>query len=125
MNNCLDQIFKKESKWISIYQGVEEIQDPFEKNTITAYINPKSIKAIVRDMTSTKASYKMPGIKISRAKSLLIEKKYRTLIENSAMIEITTENHTLESYEGWKEFSKMQIVEIGDYLEINIFSKHT
>ncbi len=125
MYNCIDKLFKKNSKWINIYQGVETVDDPFEKNTTVSYISSKAIRALISDMTSTQAAWKMPGIKISRAKSIVVEKKHQNLLETSQKIEIITDNHVVESYEGWREYGSMQIRERGDYLEVNIFSKHT
>jgi len=125
MVDPIDYVFKENSVWINVYQGTEAVQDPFEKDTITTKISPRTIKAVITDLTNTQAKYKMPGIITSRAKTILIERKYRTLLETSQVIEIKTKDRTVEEYEGWKENGRMQLRERGAYLEGTIFSKHT
>jgi len=124
MTDCIKNLFKKNSKWINIYQGIETVDDPFEKNTTVTYINPKSIRALISDLTFAKIKWSMPGVITSRAKIILIEKRYLTLLENSQMIEIKTDNHSVESYEGWRENSKLQYKIEGDYIRAYIYSKH-
>lgn len=119
MRPFVDDIFRSQGEWIRIYTGIEEIQDPFEKNVTTTYINPLPIQALVSDFTSTQAMWKMPGVKVSKIKEIFIKSKYRRLIELSSRIEIDG-----EFYEGWKENGKMQIREMAqDVIRLYVYSK--
>lgn len=107
------------STTIRIYLAKETIIDPYEKNVEITLLNPIPIKAIVVDLTATQASYKMPGIKVSRVKEVITYKKYRSLIEQSHKIEIDSED-----YEGWRENGRMQIREEHEIIRIYVYSKH-
>lgn len=114
----MDNLFKNHSKKIRIYLAKETIVDPIEKNVSLTQLNSLPIRAIVSDLTFAKIQWAMPGIVADKAKEIIIEKKYRTLLEQSAIIEIET-----ELYEGWKVNGKMQIREEGDYLRCYIYTK--
>jgi hypothetical protein len=123
----IDDIFKSpgfrgeggQGKWIQVYTGAEVSQDPYEDNVTTTYNNPLPIKAIVVDLTTTQATWKMPGIQITKAKEIFIHKKYRSLILLSQKIEIEG-----DMYEGWKENGKMQIREMaGNVIRLYVFIK--
>ena len=72
---CLDKIFKEKSEWINIYQGIETVDDPYEKNVTVSLISPKTIKAIVTDITFAKTKWSMPGVKTSKVKRV-VTKRY-------------------------------------------------
>ena len=124
MRCALQDLIRKEGKWINIFPGLETIDDPYEKNVITTPISPVPVKGLVVDLTATQAQWKMPGVKVSKAKIIYIDKKYRSLLENSCKIEIRNSDKEIEVYEGWRENGKMQYREQGRYLEVNIYSKH-
>lgn len=125
MREGFNDLTEKEGQYIYVYQGIETIDDPFEKNVIATDLNPLPVKAVVVDFTAAKAQWIMPGIKVSKIKEIYVPKRYRTLIENSQKIEIRNSDGQVESYEGWRENSKMQIREEGGYLRVYIYSKHT
>ena len=63
----------------------------------------------------------MPGIRTSKAKELIIEKKYKNLIKASSKILIDG-----EYYYGWKDNvgNKLQIREQGEYIRIYVYIKN-
>lgn len=115
----MDYLFKESSKKIRIYLSVDTINDPFEKTVTTSLLPPLPINAIVTDYTASQAMWKIEGIRVSKAKEIIVEKKHRSLIEKSQKIEVDG-----ESYEGWRVNGKMQIREEDNYLRIYIYSKH-
>jgi len=114
----VENLFFEKAINIRIYTGVESINDPYEKDINTIELPPIPIKAIVTDLTSTKAQYAMLGITVDRAKEIIIEKKNRPILEMSRKIQILGDN---DYYEGWKQNSKMQIREEGDYCRCYIY----
>ncbi len=125
MREKLDELINQEGQYIYVYQGIESVDDPFEKNVVTANLNPLPVKALVVDFTASKAHWVMPGIKVSRIKEIYVPKRYRSLIENTQKIEIRNSSGQKESYEGWRENGEMQIREEGGYLRVYVYSKHT
>jgi len=125
MRKNLDELIEREGQFIYVYQGIETVDDPFEKNVVTTNLNPIPIKAIVVDFVASKAQWVMPGIKVSRIKEIYVARRYRTLLENSQKLEIRNSDGQTESYEGWRENGQMQIREEGGYLRVYIYSKHT
>jgi hypothetical protein len=122
MRPLFDDILKQQGKWLRIYTGKETIQDPYEKNVKTVNMNPISIKAVVEDLTSTQAKWKIPGTEISQIKDVIIEYKHKKLLEQSTKIE-----YNGESYEGWREFGKIQFRELAGvgcngYLRVYIYN---
>ncbi len=109
----MEQLFKEQSERIRIIIATEIITDPYEKSVEFTELPSLPISAIVTDLTFTKIQYAMPGIITDKAKEILTYKKYRNLIENSYKIQIGT-----EYYVGWKQNSKMQIREEGNYIRI-------
>lgn len=118
-----DHIYKTSGKWINIYCGIETIDDPFEKNTVVVGLNPIPIKAIVSDLTTTKAQWAMPGISVSKVKEIYTPLKYQALIESSQKIGIRDSDGTEEYFEGWRESGKMQIRAEGGQLRLYVYSK--
>lgn len=116
----MDNIFSENAKNIKIYLALASIDNPINKHTTIVYQNSIPIKAIVVDLAFSQIQWKLPGITVDKAKELTIEKKHRTLIENSYKIEIQGET---DSYEGWKVNHKMQIREEGDYIRVYIYRK--
>jgi len=116
----MDKLFKEESQRIRVYLSFETIADPYEKNVDKTPQKPRIISAMVTDLVSTQLEWKMPGVQTNKAKELMIEKKYRTLIECSEKVEINN-----EYYYGWRDNAgeRVQIREEGDYLKIYIYLK--
>ena len=115
----MDSLFREHSKKIRIYLAKETQEDPFEQNTSRTYFNPIAIDAIVTDLTPTQINWKIPGIKTSRAKEIIVCKRCKSLLENSAKIEVDN-----VMYEGWRDNGRMQIREEGNFLRLYIYSKH-
>jgi len=114
----MDNLFNELSQKILVYLATIVQQDPYEKNTVNTCLNPLPIKAIVTDLIGSQISWKMPSINTDKAKEIIIEKKYRTLIEHSYKIKVDN-----DYYQGWKINSKMQIREEQGYLRIYIYIK--
>jgi len=117
-NYCINEFFEDASQTIRVYLATETLTDPYEKTKEITYLNPLPIKAIVTDLIASQAQWKMPGIKLEKAKEIIIRKRYRNLIESSYKIEIDNEN-----FEGWKVYGRMQIREEGDFLRIYVYIK--
>ncbi|KKN22919.1 hypothetical protein LCGC14_0910290 [marine sediment metagenome] len=109
----MDRLFKEEEERIRIIIATEEVQDPYEKNIVFTELPSLPISAIVTDLAFAKIQYAMPGIVTDKAKEIITYKKYRSLIENSYRIKIGT-----EYYVGWKQNSKMQIREEGNFIRV-------
>lgn len=109
----METIFRQNSSKIKIYLATEIINDPTEKTVNLNYLNPLPIDAIVTDLDSTSAMWKMPGIIISRAKQLIIEEKNKNLLEQSYRIEIDG-----DFYYGWKKNGKLNYIKQGNYLRV-------
>lgn len=123
MRPLFTDIMKKQGKWIRIYVGKEEVQDPYEKNVIARNTNPLPVRAIVEDMTTAQAQWKMPGTKVAKVKDVTVEYRYKSLLENSTKIEFEG-----EFYEGWRDKGKMQWREqpgVGGkgYIQLYIYTK--
>jgi len=123
MRSLFTDIFKQQGKWVKIYVGKEIVDDPYEKNVTITNINPIPVLAIIEDLTTTQAQWKIPGVKTSKVKELLIESKHRVLMEQSSKIEISG-----ELYEGWRESGKMQMREDPgpdrkSYLRLYVYTK--
>ena len=114
----MEKLFKEKSQKIRIYLGTEVETDPFEHTVETTMLNPFPIKAIVTDLTASSAQWKMVGIVVDKAKEIIIEKKYRSLLEKSHKIEIDG-----DFYNGWNVNGRMQIREEGNYCRIYIYIK--
>lgn len=125
MRDRLNELIRREGKYIHVYQGIESVEDPFEKNVSTTNLNPLPVKALVVDYVASKAQWVMPGIKVSRIKEIYVPARYRSLLENSQKLEIRNPDGQTEFYEGWRENGKMQIREEGGYIRVYIYSKHT
>ena len=114
----MDKLFRDQSRNIRIYLALETIDDPYEKNVSLTDLNPLPIKAIVTDLTTSTAQWKMAGLVVDKAKEIIVQKKYRSLLEKSHKIEVDG-----ELYNGWKVNGRMQIREEGNYLRCYIYIK--
>lgn len=114
----MEELFKEQSRTIKIYLGVETVEDPYEKNTTYSLLNPLPIKAIVTDLTTTKAQYAMAGIVVDKAKEIIIEKKYESLLLKSQKIQVDN-----DYYVGWRQNGRLQYRIEGDYLRAYIYIK--
>ena len=116
----MKELFREQAKSILVYPGIEIDLDPIEHNVEVSYLNPLPIQGIVNDLTFAQVQYKMPGIVTDKTKEIVVEKKYRTLLELSQKIQIAGET---DYYEGWRVNGKMQIREEGDYIRVYIYIK--
>lgn len=114
----LNDIFKEMSQKIKIILAIATDEDPYEHNKSLSELSSLPISAIVNDLGFAKIQWIMPGISTNKAKEIYIEKKYKSLIEQSYKIIINN-----EAYEGWRINNKMQIKEEGNYLRIFIYIK--
>ncbi len=114
----MDELFKEQAINIRIYMAVETVNDPYEKTVEINMLPSLPIKAIVTDVAFAKIQYAMPGIVTDKVKEIIIKKKYRSLIEKSQKITIAG-----DFYEGWRQNSRMQIREEGNFLRIYVYIK--
>ena len=116
----MDDLIRDIGKTILVYLAVETLADPIEKNVTRSYLNPTPIYGIVTDLTATKAQWAMPGIVTDKAKEIIVDKQYKSLLEQSGKLQILGET---DNYDGWRINSKMQIREEGDYIRVYIYIK--
>jgi len=114
----MEIVFRETSRTIYLYPGLETVTDPFEKTVETTLLNPLPIKAIITDLTFTKIQYAMPGIETDKAKEIIIEKKYETLLKQSYKIKVDN-----DFYEGWQINSRLQYRIEGNYIRAYIYIK--
>ena len=115
------ELFKDSSQRLLVYTATETILDPVEKNVELSYLNSLPIDAIVADLSSARAVYKMNGLLTNKAKEIIVEKQYRELLEMSYKLQVLGED---DLYQGWKVSGKMQIFELDkDYIRLYIFIK--
>ena len=112
----LKELLKHQGKTIKIYFAKETLIDPYEDEKELRYLQPVGIKAIAVDLTFAQAQYKLPGISVSKSKEIILNKKYRSLIERSYKIEIDG-----EFYYSWKVNGKCQIREEGNYIRLYVY----
>lgn len=115
-------LFKKKAKRILVYISRETLADPFEKNVNLTTLNPIPLPALVSDLLSDKTMWKMYGVQPNRARKLVLEKRYREIIEMSSKIKVDGDS---TEYVGWKDYAgnQIQIKEDGDYIILYIYSK--
>ena len=112
--------FQENKECIKIYTGKETIEDPFEKNVSVSLSNGIPIDALVGDdLISSQIQWKIPGINTANAKEIYIEKRNRSLLEQSQKIKIRG-----QYYEGWRVNGRMQIREEGDLLRVYVYSTY-
>jgi len=112
----MKELFKEKSRTIKIYLGTEVETDPYEHTTETTMLNPLPIKAIVTDLIASQSQWKMPGITTEKAKEIIIEKKYESLLLKSQKIQIDN-----DYYVGWKENGRLQYRIEENYLRAYIY----
>lgn len=112
----MDKLFKEIARPIKIYLATETVNDPYEKDVTETFLNPLPIKAIITDLTTTKAQYAMAGIITDKAKEIIIEKKYESLLLKSRKIEVDN-----DYYIGWKRNGRLQYRNEGNFIRAYIY----
>jgi hypothetical protein len=104
--------------WVTVGRTTET--DPYEHTSDLVTQNPVPLEAIVKDLTSTQAMYKMVGVQVSTAKDLLLSKQFRQWIELSRFITIDNiKYYAFKDAEG----SRVQIREMDDVIRVYVYSK--
>jgi len=118
----MEELFKQKARNIKILIKKQTITDPYEKNTENINIMYLPIKAIVADLTTTKAQYAMVGIVTDSAKELTIKKSDKNKLDLSSYIFIDG-----ETYVGWRSGTKLQYRETDDreYIRVYCYIKKT
>jgi len=114
----MNKLFDELSVPIKIYVGVEEIQDPYEKNIKETLLTPIPIRAIVTDLSNTKVQYAMPGIETSKSKEIIIRKIHKDMLVMSRKIKIDG-----DFYEGWKVSGRLQFRTEGSFIRAYVYIK--
>ena len=114
----MEQFFKEISQKIQIYVGKEVETDPYEHSVMVVLYNPISISAIVTDLIASQIQWKMPGIRTSRAKEVIIEDKYENLFLMSQKITIDNVD-----YQGWRDNGKIQYRNEGSFIRFYVYSR--
>lgn len=119
MSNELDDLFNVIGQTIWVVFGKEISQDPEENDKLIKPFNKIPIQAIISDLGASSTSFKMPGLGAIQSKDLLIDNKYKNMIENS--VKFIIENN---EYYGYKDNdSRLQIRNEGNYCRIYVYRK--
>lgn len=113
----MKELFRRKSQKIKIYYAYERESDPFEKTKEKQMLNPITIRAIIQDLIFSQISWKLPGIKCSKGKDLLIQKKDLNKIKHAEKIEIEG-----EMYIGYRQNSSLQYRNEGDFVRIYVYN---
>lgn len=116
----MHELFAEKSQIIKIHVGIEQSEDPYEKNVSTTLLPPYPIRAIVTDVVPTSANWKMPGIITEKTREIIIKSKYKTLLEQSQKITIHGED---DEYYGWRTNGRLNYRVEADYLRCYIYVK--
>ena len=116
----MKELFKEQSEKILFYLGIEVDEDCFEHNVTVTELPPLPVSGIVTDLIFSQINWKMPGLITNKAKEIVIEKKYKFILEQSVKIKILGES---EYYYGWKVDGKLQYRVEGAYLRAYIYVK--
>ncbi len=114
-------LFKNEGQLstLHVYQAIETITDPYEKNKILTNMNPIPIKSIVRQVSFEALHWKYYGLLPVGSIEVIAEKKYLTLFRTADKIKYN-ENY----YKTWKDDAKgFAILERPDYVIIILSKK--
>ena len=118
--NELHELIRNNGKIIDFYLAREEMDDPFEKNVSVTLINPIPVKGLVTDLTTSKVQWTMVGIVTNKAKEIIIESRYKDLLEQSQKIKIDN-----EYYVGYRQNGQLQYRIEGSYIRAYIYIKKT
>lgn len=116
----MDKLFKEKSQKIRIILATEKETDPYEHTVDFTELPSFPINAIVTDLTASSSQWKMIGIVTDKAKEIIIEKKYESLLLKSYRIKVDN-----DYYIGWKQNGRLQYRIEGDYLRAYIYVEKT
>ena len=114
----MNKLFDELSVPIKIYIGTETEIDPFTHTVTETLLTPIPIKAIVTDLSNTKAQYAMPGIETEKSKEIIIRKIHKDMLIMSRKIYVDG-----DEYEGWKVSGRLQYRTEGNYIRAYIYIK--
>jgi hypothetical protein len=105
---------------VFIYPAYETVSDPYEKNRTTNFLNPLSIKALVRQISTEALSWKYYGNIPIGSKEIICEKKWKETIKNSFKIKIEE-----DYYKCYRDDKKgFGIIEREDYIVVILEKKN-
>ena len=114
----MDRMFKELAVPIKIYIGTETEDDPFTHTVTETLLTPIPIKAIVTDLSNTKAQYAMPGIETEKSKEIIIRKIHKDMLIMSRKIYVDGDD-----YEGWKVSGRLQFRTEGSFIRAYVYIK--
>lgn len=114
----MENIFKEQSEKIKVYLATENETDPFEHTVDTIQQNSMPCSAIVTEVEFSKSRWVLPGIITEKVMQIIVEKKRRSLLEQSYKIEIDGED-----FYGWKLNGRMQLKREGNYIRCYVYKK--
>ena len=117
LEDNMTDLFKENSQRILIYMSTEQQIDPFSKEVESTTLNALPIDALISDLTGSSMSWRTNGLVQEDGKELIIEAKFRSLIELSYKIEIDGKD-----YQGFKINGAISIKRIGtDYIRVYVY----
>lgn len=117
-NDFLKELIQEQGKWIRIYPAREVVVDPYENEVDYEILQPITARAIVADLVFSQAEWKIRGVSVSKAKEIILPKRYKSIIEHSYLIEVEE-----DFYKAWRINGKMQMREEGNYIRLYIYQE--
>lgn len=123
MKNQIDlfTILKNEEllKTLYVYSTYERVDDPYEQTRTRVYLNPLTIKGLIRQISPEALHWKYYGQIPSGSIEIIAEKKYKTLFKTAQKIKYNDEHFSC-----WKSEAKgFAIIEKSDYLVVILAKK--
>ena len=105
---------RDELKKIKIVMKQETVDDPYEKNlTTTIKFNPLYIKGMIREISPSRITWELYGLKDMGAVELVCDKKYLTILQKATNLYIGKEEYLIYKTANGKHSS---ITQKNDYL---------
>jgi len=93
MSGELDFLLKEHGINIQVFIGQETTADPNYDTKSVSYLNPFPVRALVSDISSASAQWRLMGIKTNKVKEVTCNKRHRSLIEKSRKIKIQSSSN--------------------------------
>jgi hypothetical protein len=116
--DAIKDLIESEGQWIKFFLAKEVLEDDLEGTKTLKYLNPLPVKAIVNDLSLSKITWNIVGVSTDKAKEIIIDKKWKTLLEKSHKILIDN-----EYYQGWRSNGKLQFKETGNIITAYVYIK--
>jgi hypothetical protein len=86
-------LLKQEGKLskILVYPAIEEVDDPYTHTTKKTFLNPITVEALVRNISTEALTWKYYGLIPAESKEIICEKRWKETIKSASKIQIDDE----------------------------------